>query len=340
MQFASDVIAAAQKMPLVRVGARGSKLSTTQTLWLRQRLFQAIHGVAATDLAELDAKVPLTIITTTGDRIQDRRLLEAGGKQLFTKEIEEALLAGEIDLAVHSLKDVPAVQPEGLCIGAFPVREDPRDAFLSLKAKTLMDLPVGAKLGTASLRRQAQALRARPDLKVEMLRGNVDTRLRRLKDGDFDAILLAASGLHRLGLQAEITSYLDPRENAPAPGQGALAVQCRVGDKDAYWFKTLHCTDTALQVAAERGALESLEGSCKTAIGSHATIEDVADGRVMTVRTEALSGDGQSTWKEVDQLSLSDDPNADLLTARALGLLQGDKIRARAGDRLIAISEH
>jgi hydroxymethylbilane synthase len=163
---------------------------------MMQRAIAAALGVADGDIEEA---CPLVLITTTGDRIQDRRLIEAGGKALFTKEIEEALFDGRIDLAVHSMKDVPAEMPQGLAIAAIPEREDPRDAFVSKHWASLAELPQGARLGTASLRRQAQSLAARPDLKIEMLRGNVDTRLRRLEDGDFDAILLAAAGLNRLG---------------------------------------------------------------------------------------------------------------------------------------------
>ncbi|WP_296167223.1 hydroxymethylbilane synthase, partial [uncultured Brevundimonas sp.] len=173
--------------PLVRIGTRRSKLALTQSGMMQRAIGRAL-GVAEGDI---QAAVPLVEIVTTGDRVQDRRLMDIGGKALFTKEIEEALLDGRVDVAVHSMKDMPADQPPGLCIAAVPVREDARDAFISDVVPSFAELPMGARLGTASLRRQAQALALRPDLQIEMLRGNVDTRLRRLADGEFDAILLA-----------------------------------------------------------------------------------------------------------------------------------------------------
>ena len=191
--------------PLVRIGARGSKLSVAQSQMMQGRIAAALGA-----FDRPDEVAPLIRITTTGDRIQDRRLLEIGGKALFTKEIEEALLDGRIDAAVHSLKDVPAIMPPGLVIAAIPEREDPRDAFISEQWETLSDLPQGARLGTASLRRAAQCLAVRPDLQIVMLRGNVDTRLAKLAAGEADAILLAASGLNRLGLGSVVRSFLDP----------------------------------------------------------------------------------------------------------------------------------
>lgn len=311
------------EQPLLRIGTRASALAVTQCRWMQQRITEAL-GYAA-DQAE--AVAPLVFITTTGDRIQDRRLLEAGGKQLFTKEIEEALLDGRVDVAIHSMKDVPAQQPDGLSLCAIPVREDGRDAFLSPVANRLEDLPAGAKLGTASLRRQAQMLALRPDLTVEMLRGNVDTRLRRLKNGDFDAILLAAAGLNRLGLSHEIQSFIDPIQAPPAPGQGALAMQCRSEDANQAWIQSLHHAPTALCVAAERGALEALEGSCRTAMGAYARLGN--DGSLSLV-TEALTADGTVRWRREGQIT---NPTPD--SARALGLSLGQSIRDEAGERLI-----
>jgi hydroxymethylbilane synthase len=179
----------------LRIGTRRSTLAMTQTGHVRQ----ALAGALGVDAADIDARLPLVPIVTTGDRIQDRRLLEVGGKALFTKEIEAALIDGRCDLAVHSLKDVPVEPPPGLKLAAIPVREDPRDAFVSERFDSVLDLPEGARVGTASLRRQAQLLALRPDLRIELLRGNVDTRLKRVADGEFEAILLAASGLNRLG---------------------------------------------------------------------------------------------------------------------------------------------
>jgi len=293
---------------------------------MQARIVQALGA----RLEEADTVAPLVLITTTGDRIQDRRLIEAGGKALFTKEIEEALLDGGIDLAIHSMKDVPAETPPGLAIAAIPEREDPRDAFVSRDWEDLEDLPQGARLGTASLRRQAQALARRPDLRVEMLRGNVDTRLRRLEAGDFDAILLAAAGLNRLGMSDVIRSRIDPRENPPAPGQGALAIQSREADADAAWLRSLHCADTALCVAAERGALVALEASCRTAVGAHAWLG--AGGRVELI-AEALAADGTERWRSHGGTAAGGDDA--LERARSLGLSIGRQVRLDAGDKLV-----
>ena len=276
-----------------------------------------------------DEVAPLVFITTTGDRVQDRRLIEAGGKQLFTKEIEEALLDGRVDLAVHSMKDVPAEQPEGLVIAAIPVREDPRDALVSRTHASLDALPPGARIGTASMRRQAQLLARRPDLEIVMMRGNVDTRLKKLDAGDCDALVLAAAGLNRLGLSGVIAELLDPVAAPPAPGQGALALQCRAADAGADWLKRLHHAPTALCVAAERGALEALEGSCRTAIGAHARL----DGDALKLSVEALSADGGARWRRDAVAAASTSPEA----AYALGEALGRAIRAEAGDALIVV---
>jgi hydroxymethylbilane synthase len=290
---------------------------------------RAIARALGADPEQADEAAPLVLITTSGDRIQDRRLLEAGGKGLFVKEIEEALLDGRIDCAVHSLKDMPAEQPPGLVIAATPEREDPRDAFLSLSAKRFDDLPRGARLGTASLRRQAQALHRRPDLQIVMVRGNVDTRLAKLDAGEFDGLVLAMSGLNRLGLGGRAQEAFDPVEAPPAPGQGALAIQTRAEDADAPWLQALRHRPTALAAAAERGALEALEGSCRTAIGAHARIE--AGQLVMTV--EALTPDGARRFREEGRLPrpASEATDAD---ARAFGLDLARAVRAAAGDSI------
>lgn len=261
----------------VRIGARGSKLSLAQAGHMQRRIAAAL-GADPANPTEVERVAPLVVITTTGDRVQDRRLLEIGGKGLFTKEIEEALLEGRIDCAIHSMKDMPALLPDGLCIAAIPEREDPRDAFLSREALRLEDLPQGARLGTASLRRQAQSLSRRPDLDVQMLRGNVDTRLAKLAAGEADAILLAYAGLRRLGMGGLPKSLMDPREIPPAPGQGALAIETREADRDLPWVASLRCETTTLCVTAERGALSALEGSCKTPIGAHAWLEGETSG--------------------------------------------------------------
>ena len=290
---------------------------------MRDRIAAAIG--AADRAAEA---CPLVTITTTGDRVQDRRLLEIGGKALFTKEIEEALLDGRIDAAIHSMKDVPAETPPGLVIAAIPEREDPRDAFVSTHHAALADLPKGARLGTASLRRQAQALHVRPDLEIFMLRGNVDTRLAKLAAGEADAILLAASGLNRLGLGHVPRGFLDPIAAPPAPGQGALAIQTRAEDAGADWVKAMRCEATTLAVAAERGALTALEGSCRTAVGAHARLE----GRRLSLIVEALSPDGAHRFRETGEIDLGDAAEDE---ARDLGLRLGAAVRRAGGDLIV-----
>ena len=312
--------------PLLRIGTRRSKLALAQSGMMQRAIGRAL-GVAEADIETL---VPLVEIVTTGDRIQDRRLLEVGGKALFTKEIEEALLDRRVDVAIHSMKDVPAEQPEGLAIAAVPEREDARDGFISEQYATFADLPHGARLGTASLRRQAQALALRPDLRIEMLRGNVDTRLKRLKDGDFDAILLACSGLNRLGLSEVIRERLSLDAFLPAPGQGALAIQTREGDADADWTRVLNHDLTSLAVAAERGAMTALEGSCRTAIGAYAAIE----AGTLRLTTEMLSPDGSARWRRAGEISGVSATTA-LDDARALGLRLGAEVHAAAGDQKI-----
>ena len=311
---------------LIRIGTRRSALALAQS-GMMQRAIAAAAGVAPEDAA---AAVPLVQIVTTGDRVQDRRLQELGGKALFTKEIEEALLEGRVDVAVHSMKDVPAEQPLGLCIAAVPPREDPRDGFVSEAFACFADLPMGARLGTASLRRQAQALALRPDLDIQMLRGNVDTRLRKLAEGEFDAILLAVSGLNRLGLDSVIRERLSLDAFLPAPGQGALALQTRAGDREAAWVAALDDRETALAVAAERGAMTALEGSCRTAIGAYAGIS----GGRLRLTTERLSPDGSARWRRAGEIA--DVRAADSADqARALGLRLGGEVQAAAGDQAV-----
>jgi len=309
--------------PLVRIGTRRSKLALTQSGMMQVAIGRAL-GVAD---ADLDQVVPLVEIVTTGDRIQDVRLMEIGGKALFTKEIEEALLDGRVDVAVHSMKDVPSDQPPGLCIAAVPVREDARDAFVSRTFAAFDDLPPGARLGTASLRRQAQALALRPDLTIAMLRGNVDTRLRRLADGEFDAILLATAGLNRLGFDGLIRERLSLDRFLPAPGQGALALQTRADDTGALWVAALDDPTTALAVAAERGAMTALEGSCRTAIGAHASI----GGDHLLLTAERLAPDGSARWRRSGEIANLGAPDV-IGRARALGLRLGADVQAAASD--------
>jgi hydroxymethylbilane synthase len=242
----------------IRIGTRGSVLARWQAEHVKGRLEALGHEVS------------LHVIITTGDRLLDRRLEAVGGKGAFLKEIEEAMQAGEVDLAVHSLKDVPTVLPAGLELCAMLERADPRDAFLSAGAG-LDELPAGARVGTTSLRRQAQLRAARPDLVLTDLRGNVDTRIRRLREGRFDAILLAMAGLARLGRTDEVTEPLDPRRFVPAPGQGAIALECRAEDttvREA--VAPLDHPPTARRVAAERAFLAALGGGCNVPLGAHA----------------------------------------------------------------------
>ena len=276
---------------------------------------------------EAEQVAPLVHITTTGDRVQDRRLLEIGGKALFTKEIEEALLAGAIDCAIHSMKDVPVERPAGPGDRRHPRARGPARRLISPQYKRFADLPQGARLGTASLRRQAQALYRRPDLQPVLVRGNVDTRLAKLERGEADAMILALAGLKRLGLDGVVSEILDPVDAPPAPGQGALAIETRAELAGSAWIAALADRPATLAVAAERGALEALEGSCRTAVGAHARLE----GESLLLVVEALSPDGRDRFRREARLTLGAAAEA---AARALGLDLGAQIRAEGGDRL------
>ena len=243
-------------------------MALRQTALVRDRLLMAHPDLAAAGAVEI------VTIRTTGDRVQDRRLAEIGGKGLFTKEIEEALFAGRIDLAVHSLKDVETWLPSGLEIACVLARDDPRDAFLSARATSLAALPKGAKIGTASLRRQAQLLRQRPDLTVVPIRGNVDTRLRKLDSGEVDAMVLALCGLERLGKAEHVTQILSREVMLPAVGQGALVIECRTGEDGLRrLLGPLHDPGSAACVKAERAMLAALDGSCRTPIAGLAELD-------------------------------------------------------------------
>jgi hydroxymethylbilane synthase len=244
----------------IRIGSRGSLLALWQAEHVRDRLLAGGH------------QAEIVVITTTGDRVLDRRLESVGGKGAFLKEIEEALLARGVDLAVHSLKDVPTALPEGLRLAAFLERADPRDALLSSSGRRLLELPAGSRIGTTSLRRQAQLRALRPDLVLADLRGNVDTRIRRLAEGRFDAILLAMAGLLRLGRAGEVTEALDPATMLPAPGQGAIALECREDDRGvAEAVAPFDHPETARAVSAERAFLAALGGGCNVPLGAYAT---------------------------------------------------------------------
>jgi len=251
--------------PFLRIGSRGSPLALVQAREVQGRLAAAAKVNAG--------RIEIKVIRTTGDIVQDRPLAEAGGKGLFAKEIEEALLAGAIDLAVHSSKDLPTLLPAGLVLAGFLPREDARDAFISRKAKTLRELPLGAVVGTASPRRAALVRRLRPDVTSVMLRGNVETRLRKLDAGEVDATLLAVAGLKRLGLMSAATEILDLDAFLPAVGQGAIGIETRADDARTRAFvAAIDDADTATALAAERAFLAALEGSCRTPIGGHARV--------------------------------------------------------------------
>ena len=268
------------------VGTRGSQLAIWQAEWVQRQL----KTIAP------DISVILQRIQTSGDKIQDVPLAKIGGKGLFVKEIEEALLRRDIDLAVHSMKDVPSELPEGLEIVCVPEREDPRDALIAREGHTLATLPIGARVGTSSLRRQAQLLHARPDLEIAMLRGNVDTRLRKVREGQYDAIILAASGLKRLGWDQEVTEYLSVDVSLPAIGQGSLGLEGRTDDS---WIRDLVAQfehrPTRIAVTAERALLAGLEGGCQVPIAGYATLL----GDTLTLDGLVTSLDGKQYIRQV-----------------------------------------
>jgi hydroxymethylbilane synthase len=298
----------------LRIGTRGSPMALHQTALVRDRLVAAHPELAAKGAVEI------MTIRTTGDRVQDRLLAEIGGKGLFAKEIEEALIAGHIDLAVHSLKDLETWLPAGLAIACVLPRDDPRDAFLSMKATSLAALPQGARVGTASLRRQAQLLRRRPDLKILPIRGNANTRIRKLHSGEIDALVLALCGLERLGKAELATEILSRDVMLPAVGQGALALECRAADEALrQLLAPLHDPRSAACVGAERAMLAALDGSCRTPIAGLAE----ADGDRLVVEGLLLKPDGGDEIRAHREGAIAD--------AEALGTELGRTLRDRAG---------
>ena len=292
---------------MIVIGSRGSQLA----------LWQARHIAAR--LEELGEQTRIEIIKTTGDKITDVPLAQVGGKGLFTKEIEEALLAGSIDLAVHSLKDMPAALPAGLTLAAFPKREDPRDALIG---RTLAELRSGDKVGTSSLRRAAQLHALGLGLAIETLRGNVDTRLRKLDGGQYDAIVLAAAGLRRLGWENRITELLDPAVMCPAPGQGALAIETRDDGRAVQQLAVkLDHAETRAAVTAERALLAVLEGGCQVPIGAYAQLE----GSSIHLRAIVASPDGQRVIRDSicgeEPIALGHELGRRLLAAGARNIL-------------------
>ncbi len=249
-------------MKVIRIGTRGSPLAVWQAEWVRSQLL-ALYP---------EYKVKLVKIKTTGDKITDVPLAQVGGKALFVKEIEVALLNGAIDLAVHSMKDMPAEIPSGLCIGAVPKRENPLDVLISRNGYSFKDLPKGAHIGSSSLRRGAQVRHVRPDIKMHPLRGNLDTRIRKLETEGLDAIIVAAAGVRRLGLEAHITEYLPEAIMLPAIGQGALSIEVREDDDFRRLMAPLDHMETRLAVESERAFLGRLEGGCQVPIAARATV--------------------------------------------------------------------
>jgi hydroxymethylbilane synthase len=296
----------------LRIGTRGSRLALVQAEAVRAHL--AGEGVTA----------ELVVIRTSGDRIQDRPLAEAGGKGLFTKEIEEALLSGAIDLAVHSAKDLPTFLPAGLMLAACLQREDPRDVFVSRKARSIADLPSGASVGTSSPRRQALVKRVRPDVATTLLRGNVETRLRKLEAGEADATILALAGLKRLDLIEAATRIMSIEEFLPAVGQGAIAIEARSDDEHARdVVARIDHAETSRAIEAERAFLSVLDGSCRTPIAGHAVIE----GSTLIFRGLVARADGSDSREVTRQGSANN--------AAAIGRDAGEELKLRAGPGFI-----
>jgi hydroxymethylbilane synthase len=286
----------------IKIGTRGSLLATTQSTWVKNQIEGHHPGVT----------VELVKILTKGDKILDVPLAKVGGKGLFVKEIEEALLRKEVDLAVHSMKDVPSELPDELHLGIIPLRENPHDAFISKEYSALADLPQGATVGTSSLRRRAQLAALRPDLEIVDLRGNLDTRLRKLDEGQFQAIILAAAGLNRLGMSSRATGYFAAGDMLPAVGQGALGIELRKDDTELLdGLAFLNDAETTVAVAAERAFLYRLEGGCQVPIGAYAEVKGdqveltglvaSVDGKI--VLKESLTGPGKAAQELGTQLA-------------------------------------
>ena len=302
----------------VRIGTRGSKLALAQAEQVRAGLAAAHDALRADD-------IELVAIRTTGDRVTDRPLAEVGGKGLFAKEIEEALLAGDVDIAVHSMKDLETALPDGISAPCAPPREDPRDALVSTVADSIAALPAGAVVGTASQRRRAHLKRAREDLEVVAFRGNVDTRLAKVERGDVSATLLALAGLNRLGLAGRAAAVLEPEEMLPAAGQGAVGVECRSGDARAHeLLAPLDDPDTRACVTCERGVLAALDGTCRTPIAAYARLV----GNRLQLTARVFRADGSDMLE-----ARRDGVPAD---AEALGRDAGAELRARAGPGFLA----
>lgn len=297
------------------IGSRGSQLALWQANWVKSQL-ENLHG---------NADISIRVITTSGDKIKDVPLSKIGGKGLFVKEIEEALLAKEIDLAVHSMKDVPIEIPSQLEISIITKRENPLDALISKNGKKLADLPQGATIGTSSLRRSSQLLNHRNDFKIHPLRGNVDTRLKKVEEGKYDAILLASAGLNRLGWSNRITEEISHEIIIPAMGQGALGIETRLGDTKTYNFiSSLNHEQTNYEVSAERALVGKLDGGCQVPIGAYAKTED----NLITLKGLVSSLDGKIIHKSEivgpidDAINIGQDLGEELLKMGANEILE------------------
>jgi len=301
----------------------------TETLRIATRksplaLWQAEHVAAALRRAHPGLVVEIRGMTTRGDKILDAPLAKVGGKGLFVKELEQGMLDGTADIAVHSMKDVPVDFPEGLHLPVILEREDPRDAFVSNRFDSLADLPEGARVGTSSLRRQCQILERRPDLRVEPLRGNVNTRLARLDAGDYDAIILAAAGLKRLGFASRIRRHIETDESLPAIGQGAIGIECRTDDaRTGALIAPLHHPETALRILAERALNHRLHGGCQVPIAGHATL----DGDRLHLSGLVGDPDGSRTLRA--------QAGGQSMEAEAIGAAVADALLAQGADLIL-----
>ncbi len=314
---------------LLTLGSRGSPLALAQARLTRK----LIAGQSGLDADEAKQQIAIKTFTTSGDQLQDRTLVEAGGKGLFTKELDAALIAGQIDVSVHSMKDVPTLEPEGLEFAGMLPREDPREALIAGQINSLDDLPKNPVIGTASVRRQAQVLTLRPDAKFVLLRGNVGTRLKRLKEGRFDATFLAFAGLKRLGMAEHASAVLSTQQMLPSPAQGAIGLQIRTNDhKTAKILSAICCQKTQIELAAERSFLAALDGSCRTPIAALAQIS----GHDMSFCGEVYALDGTQIWREQQKLHLPEFMNFSqkLTAASQMGAKAGQRIAKLAGNAI------
>ncbi|MEM8799164.1 MAG: hydroxymethylbilane synthase [Pseudomonadota bacterium] len=303
------------------IGTRGSPLALTQTKWVRAQFLAVNDDIAPED-------VTLHIIETKGDKITDRALAAVGGKGLFTEELEAGLLERSIDFAVHSLKDMPTMLPDGLALGPTPKREDPRDALITTDPdiRSITQLPKGARVGTASLRRSAQAMALRPDIEIALIRGNVQTRINKVLEGQFDATFLACAGLRRLGSDMTHVRPLSTNELLPAPGQGALAIEYNT-ENQALAERLMRLDDmpSAHAIAAERALLAAIDGDCRTPIAAHATLDDAGH---ISLRAALYTPDGVRAFRAEDRAEAND--------AARLGQALGDQLRSDAAGVLFS----